>query len=89
MRRDIDTLLERLERVKLACDMEPDPDALSLSLWAFEDEMANLDEIGIAALAAAIDEDGKSILTPEQARQMVGDFKRNAADRRICALNRG
>ena len=34
------SLIERLERVKLARDMEPDPDGLSLSLWAMGAELA-------------------------------------------------
>ena len=42
-------LLERLERVKLAQDTEPEPDGLSL--WALGAELAALDEAGIAAEA--------------------------------------
>lgn len=79
----IDDLLERLDRVRLARDMEPEPDGLSLSLWAFEDEMASLDEIGIAALAAETNEDGGPILTLEQAQRMADGFRQDVADRRI------
>lgn len=53
-------------------------DGLSKSLYEFEDKMAALDETGIAALAAeAVDEDGKQILTLEQARAFVDMFKKN------------
>ena len=46
----IDDLLERLDRVKLARDMEPEPDGLSLSLWAMGKELAGLDALGKSAL---------------------------------------
>ena len=47
------SLIERLERVKLARDTEPEPDGLSLSLWALGAELAALDEAGLAARAEA------------------------------------
>ena len=47
-------LMDRLERVKLARDMEPDPDALSRSLRALGAELAALDEDGLAAEAEAL-----------------------------------
>lgn len=46
----IDDLLERLECVKLAREMEPEPDGLSLSLWAMGKELAGLDTLGKSAL---------------------------------------
>lgn len=46
----IDDLLERLECVKLAREMEPEPDDLSLSLWAMGKELAGLDTLGKSAL---------------------------------------
>lgn len=50
----IDDLLERLECVKLAREMEPDPDALSLSLFEFGRELAALDEAGLTAEAETL-----------------------------------
>lgn len=46
----IDDLLERLDRMKLARDMEPDPDGLSLSLFNLCQELAGLDTLGKSAL---------------------------------------
>lgn len=69
-------LLDRLERVKLAREMEPEPDGLSLSLMALGREMASMTEDDIAALAAETDEDGRQILTLEQARAFVASFAR-------------
>ena len=46
----IDDLLKRLDRVKLARDMEPEPDGLSLSLWAMGKELDGLDTLGKSAL---------------------------------------
>lgn len=46
----IDDLMNRLEMVKLARDMEPEPDGLSLSLWAMGKELAGLDALGKSAL---------------------------------------
>ena len=49
----ITDLMERLKRVKLAREMEPEPDALSVCLWEFGAELAALDEAGLAAQAEA------------------------------------
>lgn len=46
----IDDLMNRLEMVKLARDLEPEPDGLSLSLWAMGKELAGLDALGKSAL---------------------------------------
>lgn len=59
------SLMNRLERVKLARDMEPDPDGLSLSLWAMGAELAALDEAGLAAEAEALG------ITPDDVRDMA------------------
>lgn len=64
-------------------------DGLSRSLYAFGDEMAGLDEIGVAALAAETDEDGRQILTLEEAKRMADSFKKDAADWRLCAFRAG
>ena len=66
----IDDLLERLDRVKLARDMEPEADGLSLSLWAMGAELAALDDESTVALAA---EWG---ISPDNIRQMALDFSR-------------
>lgn len=66
----IDDLLERLECVKLAREMEPDPDGLSLSLWAMGAELAALDDDGIAALS---DELG---IAPDDIREMAWTYTR-------------
>lgn len=66
----IDDLLERLECVKLARDMEPEPDALSLSLWALGSELAALDVAGLAAEA------GKLGVTPDDVRDMARTYMR-------------
>lgn len=91
MRRDVDARLAaiaaELERRRLIQEEAIDP--LSASLFAFEDEMASLDEIGVAALAAETDEDGRQILTLEQAQRMVDGFKQDVADRRLCAFKSG
>lgn len=63
-------LLDRLERVKLARESEPEPDALSRSLWEFGAELAALDDEGTAALAA---EWG---ISPDNVRQMALDLSR-------------
>lgn len=47
-------LTDRLERVKLARDMEPNPDALSKSLWALGEELAALNKDGLAAEAETL-----------------------------------
>ncbi len=64
------SLIERLERVKLARDMEPDPDGLSLSLWAMGAELAVLDEAGLAAEAEALG------ITPEDVREIAWTYAR-------------
>lgn len=64
------SLIERLERVKLARDMEPDPDGLSLSLWAMGAELAVLDEAGLAAEAEALG------ITPEDVREIARTYAR-------------
>lgn len=66
----IDDLLERLECVKLAREMEPDPDGLSLSLWAMGAELAALDDDGIAAQS---DELG---IAPDDIREMAWMYTR-------------
>lgn len=82
----IATLAAEVERRLI---QEEPIDPMSASLYAFEAEMAALDEIGIAALAAATDEDGRQILTLEQAQQMANNFKRDATDRRLYAFRSG
>lgn len=64
------SLIERLERVKLARDMEPDPDGLSLSLWVMGAELAVLDEAGLAAEAEALG------ITPEDVREIAWTYAR-------------
>lgn len=66
----IDDLLERLDRVKLARDMEPEPDALSLSLFEFGRELAALDEAGLAAEAEALG------ITRDNVRDMARTYAR-------------
>lgn len=63
-------LVQMRERVKLARENEPEPDALSRSLWAFGAELAALDEEGTVALAA---EWG---ISPDNVRQMAQDLSR-------------
>lgn len=66
----IDNLIERLERVKLIYDMEPDPDALSLSLWELGAELAELGDEDIAAEAEALG------ITPDDVRDMALAYAR-------------
>lgn len=66
----IDDLLERLDRVKLARDMELEPDALSLSLWALGAELAVLDDEGVNAEAEALG------ISPEAVREMARTYSR-------------
>lgn len=66
----IDDLMNRLEMVKLARNMEPEPDGLSLSLWAMGAELAALDDEGTVTLAA---EWG---ISPDNVRQMTLDLSR-------------
>lgn len=64
------SLIDRLERVKLTQDMEPEPDALSLNLWALGAKLAALDEAGIAAEAEALG------ITPDDVREMARTYAR-------------
>lgn len=80
----ITQLIKSLERRRL--EQEAPVDDLSRGLFAFEDEMASLDEIGIAALAAISDDGEQQILTPEQAQRMVNDFKRDTTRRCVRAF---
>ena len=64
------SLIDRLERVKLARNMEPDPDGLSLSLWAMGAELAALDEAGLAAEAEALG------IIPDDVRDMARTYAR-------------
>mgnify|MGYP001029197750 FL=1 len=74
------SLIERLERVKLARDMEPDPDGLSLSLWAMGAELAQLDELEKAALlaefnqAAPLEGTDSLDLDMEALEQFIADY---------------
>lgn len=64
------SLIDRLERVKLTQDMEPEPDALSLNLWALGAELAALDEAGLAAEAELLG------ITPDDVREMARIYSR-------------
>ena len=64
------SLIDRLERVKLARSMEPNPDGLSLCLWAMGAELAALDEAGLAAEAEALG------ITPDDVRDMAQTYAR-------------
>lgn len=66
----ITALLERLERVKLAHEMEPEPDALSISLWELGGELAALDDGEVADLA-----EGWGI-DPDDVREMARTYAR-------------
>ena len=66
--RKIEAMRERLERVKLARDMEPAPDGLSSSLWAMGAELAALDEDGLAAEAEALG------ITPDNVRELARTY---------------
>lgn len=68
--RRLKAVRERLERVKLARDTEPDPDGLSLSLWALGVELAELDRVGLAAEAEALG------ITPGDVREMAQAYAR-------------
>ena len=76
-----------VERRRL--EQEEPVDPLSASLFAFEAEMAGLDEIGIAALAAETTEDGQQVLTLEQARKMVDTYRQEVTERRMSAFRLG
>lgn len=64
------SLIDRLERVKLNQDMEPEPDGLSLSLWALGAKLAALDEAGLATEAEALG------ITPDDVRDMARIYSR-------------
>lgn len=66
----INGLFDRLERVRLARDQDGDPDALSMSLWAFGAELAALDEKGLADKAV---EWG---ISPDDVRDMARTYAR-------------
>lgn len=66
----LEQMRDRLARVKLARENEPEPDALSLSLWEFGAELAALDDEGTVALAAELG------ISPDDVRQMALDFSR-------------
>lgn len=88
MRHDVDARLAaiaaELERRRLIQEEPIDP--LSASLFAFEVELAGLDEIGIAALAGLTDEGGKPILTLTQSQQMAADYRQEVSTRKIANL---
>ena len=75
-----------LERRRLIPEEPVDP--LSASLFAFQAEMAALDEVGVAALAGLTDEDGNAILTLAQARQMAADYRQEESARKVASLYR-
>lgn len=77
-------LVAEVERRRLIQKEPVDP--LSASLFAFEAEMAALDEIGIAALAGLTDEDSNAILTLTQAQQMAADYRQEISTRKIANL---
>lgn len=89
MRRDVDArlaaLLAEVER-RRQFELEP-VDPLSASLYAFAEELAGLDEIGIAALAGMADEDGKPILTLTQTQQMAADYRKEVSTRKVAKLH--
>lgn len=64
----IEAMRERLERVKLTQDMEPD--ALSLNLWALGAKLAALDEAGIAAESETLG------IAPDDVRDMARLYSR-------------
>lgn len=68
--RKITALMDRLERIKLNRENEPEPDALTLSLLELGAELAALDEEGIAAKAA---EWG---ISPDDVRDMTRTYSR-------------
>ena len=77
--------LEEVLELRRLAQMEP-LDPLSASLFAFEEEVAALDEIGIAVLAGMSDEDGKPILAITQAQQMATDYRQEVSTRKIAKL---
>ncbi len=69
-RHKITALMDRLERIKLNRENEPEPDALTLSLWELGAELSALDEEGLAAKAA---EWG---ISPDDVRDMARTYTR-------------
>lgn len=88
MKHDVDARLAaiaaELERRRLIQEEPIDP--LSASLFAFDAEMAALDEVGVAALAGMADEDGKPILTLTQAQRMAADYRQEVSTRKITNI---
>ena len=82
----IAALAKAIERNKME-RAEP-LDSLSASMFEFEDEMASLDEIGIAALAAET-EGVQHILTLEQAQRMADTYRQEVTERRMSAFRLG
>lgn len=68
--RKINSLLDRLSRMKLIRDMEPDPDGLSLSLWECGAKLAALDDDGLAAEAEVLG------ITSDDVRTMMMTYAR-------------
>lgn len=66
----INGLFDRLLRVKLIRDMEPDPDGLSLSLWEYGAKLAALDDKGLAAEAEDLG------IAPDDVREMARAYAR-------------
>lgn len=89
MRHDIDArlaaIVAELERRRMIQSEPIDP--LSASLFAFEAELAALDEIGIAALAGLTDEDGNAILTIAQAQRMADNYRQEESTRKVAKLH--
>lgn len=75
----IAALAAALERERLKEDLELDD--LSLSLYEFEDRMVNLTDAEIEAMAEEVDEDGKQMLTLEQAHAFVAEWRQRRAER--------
>ena len=75
----IAALAAALERERLKEDLELDD--LSLSLYEFDDRMASLTDDEIEAMATEVDEDGKQMLTLEQAHAFVDEWRQRRAER--------
>lgn len=90
MRHDVDArlaaIVAELERRRLIQEEPVDP--LSASLFAFQAEMAALDENGVAALTEMADEDGKPILTLTQAQRMAADYRQEDSARKVSNFYR-
>lgn len=77
--RRITALVEALEREKRDGNIELDD--LSMSLYELEAGLCNLTETEIEAMAAEMDEDGRQILTLEQAHAFVDEWRQRRAER--------